>query len=184
MNKKRKFNLVVIMGVLFSFVFLVASPVLAYSLATWGFYGKDVPINTVGVHSAYATPLNNAINNWNFHNSIGAIPRKIIVGGAFNNRAITDYFGMDWFGYYGIRKTDNSYYPHTTTEFYLLLNRDLLDVESATFKQSVAAHEFGHAFGLADLSSGTAIMNIKRNRNTLYTAQPDDINGVKASWNR
>lgn len=48
----------------------------------------------------------------------------------------------------------------------------------------VEIHEFGHSFGLDDITSGIAIMNINRNRSSIYTAQQDDINGVKASWNR
>ncbi|MBS3970768.1 MAG: matrixin family metalloprotease [Clostridia bacterium] len=184
MNKRKNLYTIVMILLAISFVFVISSPAFAYKLFTKGFFGQDVPINTVEVHSTYLTPVNNAINNWNFHHSIGAIPRKIIVGGAFKNRFITDYFATDWPGLYGIVKQDQAYYPHTTTEFVILLNRTHLDSQSATVRQSVAAHEFGHSFGLDDITSGIAIMNINRNRSSIYTAQQDDINGVKASWNR
>lgn len=47
-----------------------------------------------------------------------------------------------------------------------------------TVAASAATHELGHPLGLGDLTSGTAIMNVNRDRSTIYKPQTDDIDGV------
>lgn len=50
---------------------------------------------------------------------------------------------------------------------------------NGTIARSTSGHEIGHALGLGDLTSGTAIMNGNRNRSSIYTPQTDDVNGVR-----
>ena len=154
----------------------------AYSLNTDGYYSSTVQINTtLSVYAAYSSEVDAAISNWNN----AGIPCSIVSGSApYNNCLVTTtQYTATFYGAYAVYAQDKNSYPaHTTTRFEILLNRNMLDTMTSATKQSTACHEFGHAFGLSDLTSGTAIMNNNRNRGTLYTAQSDDISGVNDSW--
>lgn len=53
---------------------------------------------------------------------------------------------------------------------------------NSTVARSTANHEFGHALGLDDLSSGTSIMNSNRDRTQIFIPRYDDQLGVQAIY--
>ncbi len=80
-------------------------------------------------------------------------------------------------------KTIPYYSGSTYTSALVYLNWYYLQSQGANFRRSVAGHEWGHALGLNDENSVTnALMNQGRNRNTIYTPQSDDINGINAQY--
>ncbi len=81
------------------------------------------------------------------------------------------------YGFFGI------IYLHTDLDGHIVrftseLNRRFLSDETTNFLRSVANHELGHSLGLGDISTGTAVMNIYRNRNVIFLPQIDDVSGV------
>jgi hypothetical protein len=89
---------------------------------------------------------------------------------------------------------ENSSYLYGSTEmdFYLTnghiyyffgkLNAGNPDIINTNVARSTANHELGHLLGIADLNSGTAIMNVDRDRSSVYVPQTDDVNGVIATY--
>ena len=68
------------------------------------------------------------------------------------------------------------------TGTYLYLNSARLDTKSATYKESVASHELGHYIGIRHSSVSPAVMNLGRDRESVYSPQQDDECGVNARY--
>lgn len=66
--------------------------------------------------------------------------------------------------------------------FVAMLNAENGNIGKNNVARSTANHEFGHVLGIDDLTSGTAIMNVHRNRETVYVPQADDKNGIAAIY--
>jgi hypothetical protein len=143
----------------------------------YGYYSSNIGINTSQLASAYTTPASNAKSAWN---SAGT-PCAVYYSVAYLNTMLTGYYGSGFYGYY-VPLTTNSAYSHLTTKFALYLNQSTMDSLSSAGKKDVVMHELGHAMGLGDLTSGTALMNYNRLPGSLSAPQADDINGVNASW--
>ena len=65
--------------------------------------------------------------------------------------------------------------------FYAKVNMSNINNLDSTVCQSAASHEIGHTMGLAH-SAYTAVMNTNRDRDSIYTPQTDDINGINAIY--
>ena len=69
------------------------------------------------------------------------------------------------------------------TRAWMELNQYWCASQSHTWRRSVACHEQGHGFGLAENNSGgLVIMNQNRDKLVVYEAKTDDINGVTAIY--
>ena len=66
--------------------------------------------------------------------------------------------------------------------FFGKLNAGNPDIINTNVARSTANHELGHLLGIADLNSGTAIMNVDRDHSSVYVPQTDDVNGVIATY--
>lgn len=68
-------------------------------------------------------------------------------------------------------------------EFRAMLNVGNSNVTTkANTAKSTGVHELAHAIGLADLSSGTSIMNTQRNRENIHTLQSIDKSRITAYY--
>ena len=175
--KKAKLVCTAIMSLLLIFTFLSPN-VLAYVLNTDGYYQSTIPINLSNVSSYYKTAMNNAITSWN---NCGT-PCTVTTSNSSNNMVypVVDLPSTAW-GMYGVQAR-NSDPNHCTTQFVIALNANLFPSATSNQRQSTCVHELGHAMGLADIVSGTAIMNINRNRSVIYSPTGDDVRGVEVSW--
>ena len=89
-----------------------------------------------------------------------------------------------------IYESSSSLYGRTTvshsggivTSFKANINSGNSSISQTNVARSTANHEFGHVLGLDDLTSGTAIMNVNRNRKTVYVPKTDDKNGITAIY--
>ncbi len=153
--------------------------VLAYSLlgpkwssSTIAYY---VPVN---ISAANTNSYTNAASNWTASTN-ATLNKTIGVGicctaGSFSK---VDWDGNTLSGYNG------AYFTSSTCT----LNTYFTDNYSTNKIRSVAAHELGHALGLADLgTSANALMNghtfNRYDSKGIYTAQTDDKNGVNSLY--
>lgn len=167
-----------------TFLFLVAITIIppatayAYSLQSYRLpkgttqfmYGKEL-----SDYPNVKTQWTNAVNSWN---NISKAPVKFSSFPAHLNSLSVIVINSSTL--YGVTNSTTS--GGKITQFLSLVNMGNPKNSSSNVIRSVACHELGHLLGLADLSSGTAIMNNNRNRGTLYTPQKDDINGVHAGY--
>lgn len=89
------------------------------------------------------------------------------------NETSSTYFGRYhvWYNRY-----------NEVTSFTADINAGNTNITKSNVARSTANHEFGHIAGLEDLTSGVAVMNVNRNRENIYTPQPDDKNGIVAIY--
>lgn len=121
------------------------------------------------ISGTYKTAWQNASNDWYNADKV-AFYYSSSSSNIVNARAIS-----------GDTAYGTIYYQTTTgnklRKFKVELNT--LKCTNGTIARSTSGHEIGHALGLGDLTSGTAIMNGNRNRSSIYKPQTDDINGVR-----
>ncbi len=106
-------------------------------------------------------------------------------GFSFTENAYSDNILQSFYvpsdSYYGYaEKTEWS--GNIITAFTTYVNSGNIYITQTNVARSVAGHEFGHPFGIDDLSSGDALMNQYRNRSSIYNPQTDDINGITAIY--
>lgn len=154
-----------------------ASIASAYSLWTYGYADPDIDYESSGVGSIYLDAMSDAKYEWNHVN----VPCSVSSSDASYNYLYTFTSGA-YYGLYESLAQSNDDPQHRTTWFRIGMNSILFPNMSETERQSVCVHELGHAMGLYDLSSGTAIMSTNRDRSTIYSPRLDDIYGVNASW--
>lgn len=151
-------------------IVLCTSSVFAFSTGSYRVDAKNASYTWGSdITSTYKTAWENAANDW------------------YNVDNVTFYYSSSSSNIVNARSIsgDSAYgtiYYQTTSgnklqKFKVELNT--LKCTNGTIAHSTSGHEIGHALGLADLTSGTAIMNKNRNRSSIYTPQTDDIDGVK-----
>jgi len=64
-----------------------------------------------------------------------------------------------------------------------ILDWTRLFYKSTNFRRSVAGHEIGHALGLDHNDNANVLMDTKRDREAIYTPQPEDIASVNWLYN-
>lgn len=161
---------------------MLASPVLAYSLMTQGYYKPDIDVGFYsGLPSMYRSATADAIDAWN---SKAISPVFLYTKLESQNLVYAGTSDQSWYGAYVVRATSSNDPKHTALKFEIYYNMNLCEGTGKTHatRQSVACHELGHAIGLDDLSSGQVIMSNARNRELVTTPQSDDVKGAQASW--
>lgn len=124
--------------------------------------------------SVYKSAWELAIDDWDASNDATYYLSAV----SANELNLYDEASTSEFGY--TRRISVNYDILETFE--LALNRGNSEIRKPNVARSTAVHELGHTLGLADRSSGTAIMNTNRDRSSIYLPQTDDINGVNAVY--
>lgn len=166
------FSLVVVI------VMVATTSAHAYSLTGWYLYYKTAYfkwgdyIQTSG--STVRNAWEDAIDDWNdacsanFYYSSGAISE-------LNSMHDDDDELLGWT--YTYPNTDGS-----VAYFFGYLNAWSPYIGQTNVARSSANHELGHVLGLDELYSGRAIMNLHRDRTSIYLPQTDDLNGIAAIY--
>lgn len=141
-----------------------------------GYYHSVVHVNAQIVKNAkYRTPYLNAMSVWN------GSTNRIRWGNANASESYVRLSGWneDFYGRYaplGYKSNGRA------SKFKIEINDNRLFMASSIFRQSVIAHEMGHALCLDHNTSSTSLMNSNRNRNSIYKPNQDDIRGVNYAY--
>ncbi|MCP1183806.1 hypothetical protein [Paenibacillus sp. 1781tsa1] len=172
---KRKFLMSIM---LFSAIAMFGSTIYAATFLTYGYPSTTIPIRTYNYTSAWQTPMDASLANWN---NAGAkvqftktsnSPNTITVGN-FNNTA----YGVNYASVSGSQ----------VVSFRIELNASTITPDAtnlSNFIQSVFVHELGHSIWLGDnpTTSSPSIMSYSRNRNSMTQPQTFDINNVRSKY--
>lgn len=151
----------------------------AYSLQGYKLSSKQVSYmwgpNLVSKNNIYTRAFENAASSWNSASGF-KFTRTHLGPNQF------DIWYEKSSSLYG--KCVTSYNINSKEVFYFKakLNSGNPNITKSNVARSTACHELGHAMGLGDLSSKTAIMNTSRDRTKIYVPQTDDKNGIKAIY--
>ncbi|MNO52157.1 hypothetical protein D3C76_425720 [compost metagenome] len=162
-------------------LFLISTQAFAYILYSGGYNSYVIKFQNSNLNSYYSSALADAVSSWNGTATKAAISEdstsaNLVYGG---NWATT------WYGQYSGSSHNSS---GQATQFDIRINaerifQDVVNGITIVYTpRSTFTHEFGHALHLDDLSSGSAVMNTNRTRETIYNPLYDDINGVNAYW--
>lgn len=167
-----------VLALIVAIIMVTTISVSAYDLIGWHLYLKSASftwgdrLQTSG--SVIRDAWEDAINDWddacsaNFYYNSSAISEL-----NSNYEDSDDVFGS-------INVTRN--YDDSLAYFFANINAGNIHIGEDNVARSAANHELGHALGLADIRSGRAIMNTRRDRNSIYKPQTDDLNGVAAIY--
>ncbi|WP_099203628.1 matrixin family metalloprotease [Miniphocaeibacter massiliensis] len=154
-------------------IFVISYTVKAYYIQNSGSYTSRIRVNAkIASNSKYETPYRNAQASWNSAYS------KINWGNdnsSVSNVVVSNY-PDSWFGRYspGPIITSNK----RVSIFNIYIN-DRTIPASYAFRQSVIAHEMGHALNLGHTNNAYTLMSHSRNRYIVYKPTSDEINGVE-----
>jgi hypothetical protein len=173
--KMKRFILTLVLS--FNILFIFTSSASAYALLpSWQSWGKDVQWSKdTYYYLSYDAPIQAAMNSWNNTPTKANIYYKAGTWCDISTRSLPN---DTWYGAYtrGI-----GYYTVTLNDY--RISQDYSSANKPKVIQSVMAHEWGHALGLADIPTGTTmLMGHARDRTSIITPQQDDINGVNAIY--
>lgn len=173
----RRRNVFIVLALALMAFILVTSNASAYTLWPYGYQSRTIPIDRVTyVGAAYLVPAVNAQNSWNS----ARIGITITHPGV--NKLYTGYRYDSWFGKYDVQLLGGPA-DHKATKFEIQINTRQCDALSAVGKQSVVAHELGHAIGLYEGNVANMLMWNGRDHNAVYVPKSDDKIGAVDSWN-
>lgn len=160
----------------FALTTLMSISVFAYSLISYGYVSKSIPIES---RTSYSSEFNAA--RWAWNNSVSGVSIYTVAGSGHS--WITDDMTTEtWNGQYEAVSRQYGFWGRAT-KFHITINRSICVNHGSNFKQSVICHELGHALSLDDQpNSSDCIMGYARDRDSMITPQQDDINGVNAAY--
>ncbi|MHA6531933.1 M57 family metalloprotease [Paenibacillus sp. BAC0078] len=132
-------------------------------------------------NSTYRATFNTAVSDWNSRQS------KIYYSLSDLNASAVNTVGTEYIAdqsHYGITHVSYSVSSGLIYTAEVLINIGNSDVvNKSNTRRSAANHELGHALGLDHTTPPVlSVMNSSRDRETVYTPQTDDINGVNAIY--
>lgn len=157
-----------------SIIGIVTTLVNAYGTENWYLYGKtgsfkwgsNIQISGSTVRTAWET----AIEDWDEACSAYFYYASL-------SESTLDSQHIDDSEHYGDMEV---YAPSGSVHyFHGYINAWNTNISRSNVARSTANHELGHVLGLADLRSGVAIMNQRRERTSIYVPQNDDLAGIE-----
>lgn len=149
--------------------------VWSHSTLRW-YWGDQIFDLSSSGQSTYMTAWENAVDSWN----------DCDLDASFLKTTSTSYadFTVDVgytvestkCGYTAMDSGTDGYVRYCAA--YINMNNATVTGGTARIKQSVAAHELGHVFGLDEVSNLSALMCQNRNRSQVYKPTSDEIAGV------
>ncbi|MBE6730789.1 MAG: matrixin family metalloprotease [Ruminococcaceae bacterium] len=180
MNKHNVLKRMVALLIAVMLVFSLTIQIFAYDLLCYKVADKRATytwggaINTSTSSSTYKTFWRTAMSSWT-----SAVGYNISYSSSSSNTiTIVNESSSTYYGYMQPHSTPN----YVLTSFTAYVNIAHTGTNENVFK-SVACHELGHTLGLDDTNNPNAVMGYNRNRNTIYTPQADDIEGVTDAYN-
>ena len=156
---------------------------LTYGVGNFGASNQHYWVDSSA--SAYLSTINGAMDNWIYTTSAWGITTPIsYTRTTTKSSSRMDHYKSsavnDWWGLTQFFSGSSSVRPESTNWVWAKVWLDG-DFANCPNKRGVAAHEQGHAMGLAHVFSGTAVMRSDigfGSLNNITRAQPDDLNGI------
>lgn len=171
--------LIITLSFLFSFFPVIK--VNAYEVYEYGWKSPkyDLDFGDTSYNDTWVTQIHAAVESWNATDT----PVNITNKASAKNKIYAGSYNDTWYGLYS---ADTYWFFGThVTSFEIKLNAITIADDAQiwnNFVRSVLVHELGHSLKLDHNSRNDSIMNSARNRNTMFTPQADDINGVNAIY--
>jgi hypothetical protein len=114
--------------------------------------------------------ISQSVTDWNNAQNKRRFVQNPSASGVFDSyySSTDDYYGYSYW---------ETGLDSCTDDWVVKMNKFYDSNNDLNFGRSVAGHEIGHILGLAH-TNWTALMNIDRDRYSIYIPQTDDINGV------
>ena len=200
MKTKKQIYFSVVAILVFAIISLLSTSVYAVTPTFWGACSRGVHVYYYidgGSNNVLYQSIRDAAYNWE-HTGHGANPIYLYIKSASSGTAIDFYnttsgfWGAD--GQYVLGETFHRNSsgaridPDTSHWLYseIYLNTDLLNGNYSWERQGTAAHEMGHAFGLAHYTNTTnpniSIMCTTGQGRTVQTVQPEDNEAINIKY--
>ena len=164
---------------------LTALPAQAYATFGCRWASSTVYLRAPSPYLSYPA-WSGAASSWN---SAGVQAKYVVNGSSTNLTGLNENRGntVAWTGVTRAAGTVQSFPPCTSGRWNsggmeVVLNWSLVSGYSAAKRQGVAAHELGHAFGLAHNPASRAILMYPDDTRTVTTPSSDDKAGINAIY--